>query len=193
VTNEGVISTPAGQTIIAAGLQVGFAAHASNDPSLRGLDVWVGAVTPGTGSATNSGIIEAPTGSTTMAGRAVNQNGVIESSTSVNLNGRIDLLASYGAVGNPEFDRTGVAGIPFVNQETGTVTFGPESVHSNSAGLRKHRDRSGDEPSEQSQINVEGLTAHLRAGSIVLAPNAAVAVPCRHMALQRCGRKSDRP
>ncbi|MFZ4593018.1 MAG: filamentous hemagglutinin N-terminal domain-containing protein, partial [Verrucomicrobiaceae bacterium] len=44
VTNAGTISTPDGQTILAAGLQVGFAAHNSADPSLRGLDVYVGAV-----------------------------------------------------------------------------------------------------------------------------------------------------
>ncbi|MES2569477.1 MAG: filamentous hemagglutinin N-terminal domain-containing protein, partial [Verrucomicrobiota bacterium] len=44
VRNEGTISTPAGQTILAAGRQVGLDAHKSSDPSLRGLDVYVGAV-----------------------------------------------------------------------------------------------------------------------------------------------------
>jgi hypothetical protein len=46
VTNQGSISTPDGQTILAAGLQVAFDAHPSDDPSLRGLDVYVGAVNP---------------------------------------------------------------------------------------------------------------------------------------------------
>ena len=36
VQNAGEISTPAGQSILAAGLQVGVAAHAESDPSLRG-------------------------------------------------------------------------------------------------------------------------------------------------------------
>jgi hypothetical protein len=45
VTNSGTISTPAGQTILAAGLQVGIDGHRSADPSLRGLDVYVGKVT----------------------------------------------------------------------------------------------------------------------------------------------------
>ena len=45
VTNDGTISTPDGQTILAAGLQVGLAAHSANDPSLRGLDVYIGQVT----------------------------------------------------------------------------------------------------------------------------------------------------
>ncbi|MEZ0276697.1 MAG: filamentous hemagglutinin N-terminal domain-containing protein, partial [Roseimicrobium sp.] len=44
VNNAGTISTPDGQTIMAAGLQVGFDAHRTSDPSLRGLDVYVGAV-----------------------------------------------------------------------------------------------------------------------------------------------------
>ena len=44
VTNEGTISTPDGQTILAAGMEVGFDAHSSDDPSLRGLDVFVGSV-----------------------------------------------------------------------------------------------------------------------------------------------------
>ena len=51
VTNGGTISTPDGQTILAAGEQVGFAAHVSSDPHLRGLDVYVGA---GGGTAANA-------------------------------------------------------------------------------------------------------------------------------------------
>ena len=100
-TNDGTISTPDGQTIIASGLQVGFAAHPSSDPSLRGLDVYIGAVvdtnssaSPYAGGATNSGFIDSPRATVTIAGSTVNQFGVIASSTSVSLNSRIDLLAS---------------------------------------------------------------------------------------------------
>jgi filamentous hemagglutinin family protein len=57
VTNDGTITTPDGQTILAAGQQVGFQAHPGSDPTLRGLDAYVGAVTPGSGTATNNGII----------------------------------------------------------------------------------------------------------------------------------------
>src|SRR5262249_34765528 len=104
VTNEGTISTPDGQTILAAGLQAGFAAHPTNDPSLRGLDTYIGAVavpkaaagepadtTPAAGTARNAGLIDSPRGNTTLAGKNVEQLGVINSSTSVSLNGRIDL------------------------------------------------------------------------------------------------------
>jgi len=60
VENDGTITTPDGQTILAAGLQVGMAAHSTNDPSLRGLDVYVGQVGSYAGTATNNGLIEAP-------------------------------------------------------------------------------------------------------------------------------------
>ncbi len=60
VTNQGVISTPDGQTILAAGQQVGFVAHPSADPSQRGLDVTVG-MADATDAAINdvSGFIDA--------------------------------------------------------------------------------------------------------------------------------------
>ena len=45
VTNAGTLSAPDGQVILAAGLQVGMAAHPKEDPTLRGLDVYVGKVT----------------------------------------------------------------------------------------------------------------------------------------------------
>ena len=48
VENDGTIYTPDGQTILAAGFQVGFTA--STDPTLRGLNVYVGAATDSTGS-----------------------------------------------------------------------------------------------------------------------------------------------
>ena len=101
VTNAGTISTPDGQTILAAGLQVGFDAHKSSDASLRGLDVYVGEVGTYGGTATNSGLIDAPRANVTITGKNVNQLGAINSSTSVSLNGRIDLKASYGAQSNP--------------------------------------------------------------------------------------------
>ena len=85
VTNAGTISTPDGQTILAAGLQVGFAAHNTADPSLRGLDAfrWSGGISYG-GTATNSGcIINVPEGNAYITGKTVNQLGVINSSTSV--------------------------------------------------------------------------------------------------------------
>ncbi|MES2475937.1 MAG: filamentous hemagglutinin family protein [Verrucomicrobiota bacterium] len=179
VTNDGTISTDAGQTILAAGLQVGVAAHDGKDPSLRGLDVWVGAVGEGNGTATNSGLIEARTGSTWMTGRHVNQLGAIESSTSVNLNGRIDLVASYGAVANPNFDSTadsGSGGPMFLNQFTGVVTLGEKSAMSILPDYLSKNAVPGLALPERSQINIEGQAIHFESDSTLFAPNAEVAV-----------------
>jgi filamentous hemagglutinin family protein len=58
VQNAGTISTPDGQPILAAGSQIGFAAHPSSDPTLRGLDVYIGEVSESAGTAEKSGLIE---------------------------------------------------------------------------------------------------------------------------------------
>jgi filamentous hemagglutinin len=69
VTNAGTISTPYGQTVLAAGLQVGLAAHNTNDPTLRGLDVYVGAVPDQNVSASQMGLSPNQTaGTATNAG-----------------------------------------------------------------------------------------------------------------------------
>ncbi|HEV2946324.1 MAG TPA: filamentous hemagglutinin N-terminal domain-containing protein, partial [Gemmataceae bacterium] len=151
VYNGGTISTPYGQTILAAGLQVGLAAHPSSDPTLRGLDAYVGEVAdlslpnqPAAGIAENGdpnpttgvidmGDIESQYGDATMIGQTVNQLGVINSSTSVTLNGRIDLLADYGALNNSlavgANESQGLGALPpFIFSQTGTVALGPGSV-----------------------------------------------------------------
>ena len=102
VENQGSISTPNGQTVLAAGLQVGMVPHPSSDPSLRGLDFYVGKVsdpaistvsvasgsstTAQTGTAKNDGLISIPEGDATMVGKSVLQNGGIDGSTSVSFN-----------------------------------------------------------------------------------------------------------
>jgi filamentous hemagglutinin family protein len=187
VTNAGTISTASGQTVLAAGLQVAVAAHDGNDPSLRGLDVWVGAVADPAhsllgnyaGTVNQTGLVETLTGSTTIAGRAINQLGVINSSTSVNLNGRIDLKASYGAVANPNFDnpgRVGEGGPMFFNQFTGVVTLGTNSVTQILPDYASSAAVPGAALPERSQVNIEGLAIHFDKNSILFAPNAEVAV-----------------
>jgi len=174
VRNEGTISTPSGQTILAAGLQVGVQAHDSDDPSLRGLDVWIGNVGDYAGSATNSGIIESYTGSVLMAGKKVSQFGVIDSTTSVNLNGRIDLLASYGATANPNYDSSDGGGPIFLNQFTGTVLLGPQSVTRILPDYASTKTVPGLTLAENSRINVQGLSIQMQGEAVLLAPHADV-------------------
>lgn len=179
VTNRGSILTEGGQTVLAAGLQVASAAHDANDPSLRGLDVWIGAVGDYAGTVTNQGLIESLTGSVSIAGKNVNQAGMIDSSTSVALNGRIDIKASYGAVANPNFDspsEQGTGGPMFLNQFTGTVSFGENSVTRILPDYSSKKAVPGTVLPERSQINVEGLAVHFGKNSDVFAPNAEVSV-----------------
>ncbi|MEI8292386.1 MAG: filamentous hemagglutinin family protein [bacterium] len=163
VRNEGQISTPAGQTILAAGLQVGIQAHDSGDPSLRGLDVWVGDVGTYAGTITNAGLLESQTGSVLAVGKAINQQGILSSSTSVSLNGRIDLLASYGSAANPEFDKTGLP--IFFSQFTGTVNLAKNSITQIAPDLADKKLIPGTSLPEVSAVNLLGL-------GIYLAPDA---------------------
>lgn len=177
VLNAGQISTPSGQTILAAGLQLGVAAHNSNDPSLRGLDTWVGAVADYSGDAFNTGLIETLTGSTTITGRTVGQLGVINSSTSVSLNGRIDLRASYGAVSNLTFNSsTGAVAPPFLYQKSGLVKLGMESASVILPDYASIKTVPGMTLPENSQINVQGLAVHFDKKSLLFAPSADVSI-----------------
>lgn len=105
VINEGNISTPGGQTLLAAGSPVYLVT--SSDPNLRGLMVEVGTggtVTNGD-SAANAGIedptrmvgqIVAERGNVTLAGLAVNQSGRVSATTTVREGGSIRLQARDG-------------------------------------------------------------------------------------------------
>lgn len=183
VTNAGRIFTPDGQTILAAGLQVGMVAHSSKDPSLRGLDVYVGAVKdpafPGlgeyAGTVINTGIIDAPRGSITLTGKTINQLGVLTASTSVSLNGRIDLNASYDAVSNAAYDPTNDSfGPPFLYKSAGTITLGENSVTRIMPEVGSLDRVVGTKLALNSQINLQGHVIHMEKDALMLAPNADI-------------------
>ncbi len=177
VTNSGIISTPDGQTILAAGEQVGMAAHPSSDPSLRGLDVYVGSAGAGAGSAVNTGVIDVPRGSASLVGKNVTQGGFVSSTTSVSLNGRVDLLASYDAVSNASYDAANVnSGTPFLNKSTGTVEVGEGSVIQILPETWSAESVVGTGLALNSQVNMQGQAVHLAAGSTVFAPGAQVRI-----------------
>lgn len=171
VTHEGTILTPDGQAILAAGLQVGIEAHPANDPSLCGLDVFIGNVGAYAGQVVNQGIIEAARGNITLTGRDVRQSGVLDSTTSVSLNGRIDISASHGAVSN-----TGTTGRPFVFQNTGTVSLGEGSVIRILPETASSETAIGTVLALRSQVNLTGRTIHFGKNSTLLATNGLVNV-----------------
>jgi len=180
VTNAGSISTPDGQTILAAGLQVGLAAHPTKDPSLRGLDVYIGAVSDPSlssnpdyaGTAINSGLIDAPRASVTIAGKTVKQLGAVESTTSVSLNGRIDLLANYNAV--VKFDSTNNPA--YFPSAAGTVELGRGSLLDILPEWSSDEAVVGTSLALRSQINMQGKAIHLGVDSNLLAPNGNLTI-----------------
>ncbi|MFM8982611.1 MAG: filamentous hemagglutinin N-terminal domain-containing protein, partial [Spartobacteria bacterium] len=177
VRNEGEISTPAGQTILAAGLQVGVRAHSESDPSLRGLDVWVGSVGNYAGTVTNTGLVESQRGSIVAVGKEIQQNGVLESSTSVNLNGRIDLLASYGAVMYPDYDKvSGTSFPPFLNQHTGIIRFANGSNTRILPDYSSDKKIPGSKLAQSSQVNIEGLGIYFAGGSSLIATSGVIGI-----------------
>lgn len=101
VTNSGVIKTPDGQTILAAGKTV----YLSTLDQFAGLLVEVSSG----GSATNLGDIIVNHGNASLIGLAVNQQGNISASTSVRANGSIYLKAkeiqSLGTPGNDVYGK----------------------------------------------------------------------------------------
>jgi filamentous hemagglutinin len=183
VTNDGTISTPDGQTILAAGLQVGFAAHSSSDPSLRGLDVYVGQVAssaytgPAAGTAINDGLISSPRGDTYITGAKVEQMGDIYSTTSVSLNGRIDLVADYGANPNPanNSNEAGSSALaPYIYTLTGNVILGADSVSEILPQIDDSETVVGTSLALPSKVFIQGQAIDLQSNATILAPNAAI-------------------
>ena len=176
VNNRGSLATPDGQTILAAGLQVAFAAHSSSDPSLRGLDVFVGNVGAYGGTVTNEGLIEIMRGSANLAGKEIRQMGAINSSTSVSLNGRIDLRAEYNSVANTAFDPLGASSVPFfpgglgTATSTGTVYLGPDSVTRILPEWASQSRVIGRELALKSEVNLLGKVIYLAHGASIHAP-----------------------
>ena len=174
VTNDGTISTPDGQTILAAGQQVGLTAHPTTDPTLRGLDAFIGKVGPFGSTATNSGLIDAPRADVTLAGENVTQLGVINSSTSVSLNGRIDLLANYDSV--PSIPPGVNPVVVLTPSASGLVSLGPNSFTDILPEVQSDERIVGTQLALASQANLQGKVVHMDDDAFLVAPSANVTI-----------------
>jgi filamentous hemagglutinin len=123
VENHGLIETPEGQTILAAGAKVYLAV--SDDPGLRGFLVEVDSPASG-GTALNTGTVIADRGNISMTGLTVNQAGRLTATTSVNLNGSIRLMARDSVAPQMKGSDPGVT-VP-VAQRTGQLTIATGSL-----------------------------------------------------------------
>ncbi len=195
VDNAGQISTPDGQTALAAGSQVYlelptsrlYASESNPDvPALRGLLVEVGDKFEGasgttadthSGTVTNqvSGQISTPRGNATLVGLAVNQLGRVSATTSVSENGTIFLRAQGNATGVS--NGTSVVVSPTTG---GALVLGPGST---TEILPDTTLVAGVVPTSTdtatfttSRIDLKGKTIDLQAGAGVVAPGGIVNV-----------------
>lgn len=98
VRNDGVVQTPGGQTVMAAGdafvIRKGLASGGDRTSTTRGQQVSTLATADSrAGRVVNTGLIQAREGDVTLAGRELSQQGVLLSSTSVNTRGTVHLKA----------------------------------------------------------------------------------------------------
>jgi filamentous hemagglutinin family protein len=99
VDNAGSITTPKGQTELAAGddfiLRQGFGPTTNQTSTTRGNEI-APVLYPGSssGAVDNTGLIFSQQGDITLAGHAITQDGILISTTSVNQRGTIHLLNS---------------------------------------------------------------------------------------------------
>ncbi|MBN4666244.1 filamentous haemagglutinin family protein [Pandoraea nosoerga] len=99
VSNAGTIVTPQGQVALAAGdsfvIRKGVGTDANTSSTTRGNEISPQLVADSTaGKVVNTGLLMAPEGDITLAGRDVQQLGVAVSTTTVNTRGTIHLLNS---------------------------------------------------------------------------------------------------
>ncbi|MGQ3179060.1 MAG: two-partner secretion domain-containing protein, partial [Blastomonas fulva] len=99
VSNAGAITTPRGQVQMAAGdffiVRPGQGTAANQTSTTRGNEVAPQFNADSTaGAVTNTGLLQAPEGDITLAGRKVVQDGVAVATTTVDTRGTIHLLAS---------------------------------------------------------------------------------------------------
>jgi filamentous hemagglutinin len=165
VSNQGTITTPDGQTILAAGSAVYLAV--SQDPSVRGLIVAVdagGTVT--NGAASNASVtdpnkligqIVAQRGNVTLMGLAVNQDGLVSANTSVRANGSIRLIASDRSHG-------------------GTLTLGANSVTEAPLDITDTSLAVDATVQQKSSVALRGFDVDIAGGASVIATSGNVTV-----------------
>lgn len=179
VQNNGQLSAPDGQVVLAAGTRVFLAAPTSN--AMRGLLVEVNSedltkladLAAGfTPQATNTGTVEVQKGNATLVGLSVNQNGLVSATTSVSLNGSIYLKAQDGAQKNSttEAARATVGGTLVLGQGSQTLVLPDlaDTATAQTVPLFK-----------PSQVSLSGSQITLEKNAAVVAPGGDVTVTAR--------------
>jgi filamentous hemagglutinin len=169
VENHGVIQTPEGQTILAAGSKVYLAV--SDDPRLRGFLVEV----DNGGTAANTGRILAERGNVSMTGLTVNQSGRVTATTSVNLNGSIRLMARDTVTSYTDPTRADARAVP-LGSRTGSLAFTPDSVTEVLPETASSATLLDEQTFNRSLIEGVGRTVHVQGGSLLSARGGDIAL-----------------
>ena len=183
VENAGTISTPDGQTVLAAGSEIYlqdptverlYASEANPlFPVVNGLLVEVGR---GDGAVSNlaGGSIETIRGNTTLVGMAVNQLGRISATTSVTQGGSVLLLARGNAVGE-------LTSFAFTKRATtsGALTLGAGSSIEIAADTAAGKDgkpatSDGNAIFTASRVELAGKTIDIASGASIVAHGGIV-------------------
>jgi filamentous hemagglutinin family protein len=184
VTNNGSLSAPDGQVMLAAGGKVYLAAPKVTDTgtSLRGLLVEVsnddlpGLPAAGTRTVENgvTGSVAVGRGNATMIGYAVNQKGLVSASTSVNLNGSVYLLARDQAVlATNQVDR--------VASRTGPLLLGPGSVTQVLPDASDKETITASTVFNKSTVVIDSSDVAMQSGARVVAPGGNVTMTARQL------------
>jgi len=180
VENRGSLQADDGEVILAAAKDKLYLQEAPATATVTGLLVEVGTG----GSVSNAGSIVSHRGNITLAGFAVNQNGLISATTSVNQNGTIHLQAREGAKVTPEgklvkLEPTstyrnadsgdGLGQIARVSLGTGSVTQVQPELGDPATAL-------DEQAALRSKIEIYGKQVRFESGAQVLAPSGDVSV-----------------
>ena len=188
ITNAGSISTPDGQSVLAASKDSVYIASTGASSDLRGMLVEVNTG----GDVNNLGEIIADRGNISLVGMAINQSGRLRASTSVDVNGSIRIIArdttklispdsSASSVLNKSLLVDDPSLIRSTNSyvvgatRTGTVTFGANSVTEVVPDESTASETaSGAQPQPTSRIDVVGNTIDIQNNSQIVAKGGGI-------------------
>ncbi len=179
VDNAGTITTPEGQTILTAATDKVYFQEAGSNSGIRGLLVEVGTG----GEVLNTGKILAQQGNASLMGFAVNQQGIVSATTSVNLNGSVSLVASEGiqdptSTGGKLLPRSTVraADIGDGLGTNATVTLGSGSLTSVELDANKTTTAIDAQAQSRSQIQISGHNVNVESNATVRAKSGDIAI-----------------
>lgn len=169
VTNNGVLSAPDGQVVLAAGGKLFISSP--TDVKMRGLVVEVAndnLAPEARGAVTNDelGEIRVGRGNATLVGLAVNQMGLVSATTSVSENGSIYLHARDGA-------KKLTAADVVTTSNGGALVLGTDSVTQILPDLMDETTSSGT-TFNNSLVDLSGKTIHFQENSKIFAPSGDV-------------------